>query len=258
MRGNKQIRDNNGYHGVPKTELYDPFHDNLVLGLPMGGPGLVNGSTSFIDCSKTPKTVTVNGNVVLSSTQSKFYGVSGYFGGAGDYLAIADDATLEFGARDFGIGMWFRPDVINRNMQIFTKGGTASFYDSIGALIRSTGTIEVDASSTGSSYDIVNAYVLGTLTAGTWYYLSVCRSGTSFYAGLNGVVALIATSSASLVNNAKAHTLGASWDGSNSFNGYLQDAVYYFDVAPFASNFTPPQRGYLTKARRFAPGFIGA
>jgi hypothetical protein len=65
-----------------------------------------NASTSFIDNSPTPKTVVANGNIQISTAQSKFGGASAYFDGSGDFLQIANNQDFNMGSGDFTIEFW--------------------------------------------------------------------------------------------------------------------------------------------------------
>ena len=59
-----------------------------VLIMPMNG---TNNGTTFTDISTSSHTPSsVAGNTKTSTTQSKFYGSSGYFDGSGDYLDMGD------------------------------------------------------------------------------------------------------------------------------------------------------------------------
>ena len=64
----------------------DPYFNNVSLLLRGNG---INGSTTIIDESATPKTVTVYGNAQISTAQSKFGGASIYLDGTGDYLGLS-------------------------------------------------------------------------------------------------------------------------------------------------------------------------
>ena len=75
----------------------DPYFSNVSLLLHGDG---TNGSTTIIDSSPLPKTVTAFGNAQISTAQSKFGGSSIAFDGTGDSLTIpaitfAGDFTLE-------------------------------------------------------------------------------------------------------------------------------------------------------------------
>ena len=70
---------------ITGTEKYetDPYRSQVSLLLHGDG---ANGSTTIVDSSPSPKTVTAVGNAQISTTQSKFGGSSLAFDGAGDYL----------------------------------------------------------------------------------------------------------------------------------------------------------------------------
>ena len=62
---------------------------------------------SYIKGSGSAKSITENGNTQTSSTQSQYYGSSGYFDGNGDYLTLLDSSDFAFGSGDFTIeSMW--------------------------------------------------------------------------------------------------------------------------------------------------------
>ena len=85
----------------------DPNTDPNIasVSLLLSGNG-INGSTSIIDSSPSPKTVTAFGNAQISTAQSKFGGASIAFDGVSDYLTVASSAGLTFGTGDFTIELW--------------------------------------------------------------------------------------------------------------------------------------------------------
>jgi hypothetical protein len=66
----------------------DPYYGNVSLLLRGNG---TNGSTTIIDSSPSPKTVTAFGNAQISTAQSKFGGSSIAFDGTGDYLDVGSN-----------------------------------------------------------------------------------------------------------------------------------------------------------------------
>src|SRR5690606_25335751 len=72
----------------------DPYWSSVVALLDFNG---VNGSTTFIDQSPAPKTVTRSGSAQISTAQFKF--------GSGSLLLDGADSDINFGnVSDFGFG----------------------------------------------------------------------------------------------------------------------------------------------------------
>ena len=85
--------------------MSDPNFSNVSLLLHGNG---TDGSTSFVDSSGTPKTVTPFGSAQISTGQSKFGGASMLFDGAADYVTIPNSASFEFGTGEFTIEAFVR------------------------------------------------------------------------------------------------------------------------------------------------------
>jgi hypothetical protein len=69
-----------------------------------------NGSTTIIDSSPSPKTVTAVGNAQISTAQSKFGGASLLFDGSGDGAIIStglNDFTMT--SNTYTLEAWARP-----------------------------------------------------------------------------------------------------------------------------------------------------
>ena len=82
--------------GSEKTPVDPQFGSVSLL---LHGDG-ANGSTTIVDSSPTPKTVTAFGDAQISTAQSKFGGASIAFDGTGDYLS-ANDGDLVLGTGSF-------------------------------------------------------------------------------------------------------------------------------------------------------------
>jgi hypothetical protein len=88
---------------TPPAPPLDPNFANVSLLLYGNG---INGSTSIIDSSPSPKTVTAFGNAQISTAQSKFGGSSIAFDGTGDYLTVPDNDNFALGNGNFTIECW--------------------------------------------------------------------------------------------------------------------------------------------------------
>ena len=201
-----------------------------------------NGSTTIIDSSPSPKTVTAVGNAQISTAQSKFGGASIAFDGAGDYLIVPSTGTPgDFGTGDFTVELWtFLVSRVNTypclvgNYSTFGAGSFALF-----AGHGSAGTTKYQLALNGTGFPSINA---GTIIYNAWAHIAVVRSGPTISLYLNGVSIGSVTSSANLTG-----TTGSLWIGSTGdnltrgeINGYINDLRITKGFARYTSNFTPP------------------
>ena len=216
----------------------DPYYGNVSLLLKGDG---TNGSTTIVDSSYDPKTITVNGDAQISTAQSKFGGSSLKFDGNGDYLSIPDDDSLELGTSDFTIegfvyvvsdGIMFSKDtnigVNYGNLQVTcSSSGNINFYCNPNSG-NSTGLVLLSSTSSGLN---------------TWTHFATTRSGNSWYLFYNGVLEDTATSSVGFRTSTAPLYVGCrltSNSPSDFFNGYIDDLRITKGVARYTSNFTPP------------------
>lgn len=216
----------------------DPFFSNVSLLLHGDG---TNGSTTIIDSSPTPKTVTAVGNAQISTAQSKFGGSSIAFDGNGDYLTVPNNTAFEFDSGDFTLEAWgyfVNFAVANDGNVVASKGVTGS----VGTQFYS---LQADGSGSilfffGSGFAFLTGPVL---SANTWVHLAVTRSANVFTLWVNGSSSATRTSSTSLAVG------GPLIIGSQSFNpgatnrtmtGYIDDLRITKGIARYTANFTPP------------------
>jgi hypothetical protein len=223
----------------------DPDFANVSLLLHGDG---TNGSTTIIDSSPSPKTVTAVGNAQISSAQNKFSGASIAFDGNGDYLTVPDNADFEFGANDFTIEMW-----------IYVTGGSNTYRTMIAKSNRNDGSgkgsyvVQISNQNklqmlfaeltTGNAFNID---VQGTtnVALNTWHHIAIVRSGNVFTAYLNGISEVSATGSFSLADNTQLLTIGALGYTSppfvTFFPGYIDDLRITKGISRYNAAFTPP------------------
>jgi len=105
----------------------DPYFANVSLLLHGNG---ANGSTSIIDSSPTPKTITAVGNAQISTAQSKFGGASIAFDGSGDYTSTVDSSAFQIGLSNepFTLEFWFYLNATGDHA-FFSRGGGAGNWN---------------------------------------------------------------------------------------------------------------------------------
>jgi hypothetical protein len=211
----------------------DPYRSNVSLLLHGDG---TNGSTTIIDSSPSPKTVTAVGNAQISTAQSKFGGASIAFDGNGDTLSVQANSAFEFGTGDFTWEAWVYLNTLetvnglyyygsgnNNRLQILVQtNGSFSFYAETGPF--------VEAASSASA-----------VSATTWTHLAGTRSGNTFRCFVNGVLSGTDTG-ALILPSAQTPVIGNAVTGNaaRNLNGYIDDLRITKGVARYTSNFTPP------------------
>ena len=201
------------------------------------------GATTIYDVKGHP--VTVGGSSAVVSTQSRFGGYSCYLPGSPSSLAVPSAADLELGAGNFTIEFWV-------NLSTSTGQSTLLSHRTIDtsngplALFRPTGTTDIKLYlSTGSaSWDILSGVTVASgLAIGVWHHIAVCRSGSSFYGCVNGVVTSIGTSASTIGTSSSSWYVGSD-SNSNYTVGYIDDLRITKGVARYTAAFTPPSRAF--------------
>ena len=189
---------------------------------------------AIIDKSQSVETITLNGNVKSSTTQSKYLTSSMYFDGSGDYLTIP---SIQLGILPFTIEMWVRLSVVTTSSNIpFLSSGTSS----------SVGTFQFEISSNsklGFQYDSLSTFTTSSgLTADTWHHVAISRAGTGTNETklfLDGVPAGSSTV-ASNFNSTSDIFIGRNRGNSTYASGYISDVRITKGFARYTSNFTAP------------------
>ena len=206
----------------------------------------VDATTTFTD--EIGKTVTANGNAQIDTAQKKFGTASGLFDGTGDYLSLADSADWDFGAGDFTIDFWIRPNAI---------GSLQFLYEQE---LDSNNTIYISLLASGN-LDFVS-YVGGVLKGyysnatvlsnGTWYHIAIVRNGTTGYLFVNGSKNNSSENTAfgsnTLPDLAVSLFIAAHNTGGSAFNGWIDEVRISKGIARWTANFTPPTAAYSATA----------
>jgi hypothetical protein len=186
----------------------------------------------FKDNSTNAFAITVNGDTRISkfapfnppaSYSTASYGGSGYFDGTGDYLSIADSATIRFGTGTFTIQGWVYRGAAGATHTIAAKGGAST-----GWVLQITSTNVLRFTDTTTNIDTTT-----TIPASTWAHVAVVRTGTGangLKLYINAVDSATGTSSTNF-NQTDALNIGADRSNANAFNGYISNLKYTVGTA---------------------------
>jgi len=218
----------NVFKELSPVSTNDVYFSSVVLAMDMEG---TNGSTTFID--KTGKTLSVYGNVQLSTTQFKYGTSSAYFDSSGDYLIFPSDNSLILSA-DFTIEFWLHPLSLGNQGHILCQQA-ADF------------TLQFTSSA---PYQLViwdgTTRYIDVTPINTWTHIAITRSGSTVRAFNNGVLVSSWSNSSSTTYTLSGGYIGSRWGGSNGFYGYIDDLRITKGVARYVSSFTPPLASLIT------------
>jgi hypothetical protein len=206
----------------------DPYYNNVSLLLHGDG---ANGSTTIVDSSPTPKTVTAFGDAQISTAQSKFGGSSIAFDGSGDYLTIPSQSAFNFETNDFTIEFWWRATAGSPGglVDLGLNYGGIGIYQSTILRVRVAG------------LDKIN---VGLFSFNQWVHVALSRSSTSLRLFFDGIQQGATVSDSTDLSNSFANiVVGAFVSGGSYFAtpaAYIDDLRITKGVARYISNFTPP------------------
>lgn len=222
----------------------DPYFSNVSLLLHGDG---TNGSTTIIDSSPSPKTVTAFGNAQISTTQSKFGGGSLYFDGTAGTYASATDNDFAFGANNFTFEFWvyfpsgfafatgMAPIYIGNNNN--TTFSPFSIRDASGTVVSYINGV------TSPAWNIAANVAFTTIARDQWLHWCIARDGSNWYTFENGQIKSQWVNSDAVYNPLGGNVLTlarAATDSIQYVECFIDDLRITKGVARYTSNFTPP------------------
>lgn len=217
--------------GTEKTPV-DPNFANVSLLLHGDG---ANGSTTIIDSSPSPKTVTAVGNAQISTAQSKFGGSSLAFDGSGDYLSAGDFADHSLSGVPFTVELWVYPTS-------YATGGPGQEGRTVVGKWNNNGwRIDINTSSIFWYTDFTIRHSTA-ISLNQWTHIAICGDGATTSMYKDGVKVSGPNSDAFSNSTGKNLIIGALLYGlfEYYFNGYIDDLRITKGVARYTANFTPP------------------
>jgi hypothetical protein len=219
----------------PPNAGEDPYFANVSLLLRGDG---ANGSTTIIDESFSPKTVTVYGNAQISTAQSKYGGSSIYLDGSGDYLSAPADAEFDLGTGDFTIELWVYTLSTTATRGLVSKGIVNSLGSEIWTVEWMSGSTLGFFANSGGSFNLRSTTAF---SLNTWYHVAVCRSSGTTKLFVNGASEASSSTSFNVTSGGALYVgTGMYAPTSRSTNSYIDDIRITKGVARYTSNFTPP------------------
>ena len=183
---------------------------------------LVRGDTgAFYDLSTKGLAETGTGAPAVTTQIKKFESESVFLNGS-SYLSVANNTAIQFGSGDVTIEFWaYASSTAALQILINTDSGGGGVNCSYAILINA-GTVSYYLSSNGSTWNIASAVAVGAITANTWTYIALVRSGNTWTPYLNGTAGTTTTNAAALYNFTSALSVGQA-AGASYFAGYLDD-----------------------------------
>jgi len=204
----------------------DPYFSSVSLLL--HGTG-TNGSTSIIDRSPSPKTITVAGDAQISTAQSRFGGGSIYVDGAGDFLT-ATSSDFALGSNNFTIESWvYFPSgfTFSTGMAPFCIDGNTYTDIFTPFSIRTSGGAVQSFIWGTSSWSIASGLSFTTIQRDVWLFWAVTRDGANWSLFENGDVKSTITNSQAISNSTPASSF--KFNIGRGFTDGEKDVRCYFN-----------------------------
>ena len=196
-------------------------------------------NNDFVDSSTNSHTITVYGNTTQTTfSPYRHGGYSTYFDGSGDYLSIADDATLRFGTGEFTVECWIYMNSLSRTVFIDKYDGTSAGWQ---LQYRDYNNVNHIAFSTNAGHYATTPS--DEIETNTWYHVAVVRdSSNNVKIYIDGVEKGSSSSYTQDLNGTSALNIGVQTYNiaAGYMNGYISDARIVKGTAVYTSNFTPP------------------
>jgi hypothetical protein len=207
----------------------DPFYSMVTLLIKGVGS---NGSTSFIDQSKSQKTISPSGNAQISTSQFKFGNSSMYFDGVASLLNVPASADFNFGTGDFTIECWIKTSLKVNYQSIYivfaNNSNTAWLHtDSSGYFIYGTNGNVLNQSNT-------------QVCDGVWHHVAISRELGTLRSFVDGVFKVSSSSPDDVAVSTTAGTIG-SYGASRYFSGYMADLRITKGKARYINSFSLPE-----------------
>ena len=208
----------------------DPYFSSVSLLLHFDG--------SIADASSNNLSITVEGDVAISTAQSKFGSGSCLFDADGDGLLLADSPLLTAGSGDFTAEAWVRPATNSGVLGIFSKRSftSESGLEFVCYALNGYSYLVVSENGTNWSYNSAGSEAI---PADQWTHVAFVKNGTSVAVYVNGALSQSGTLGGNVYDGNESFFIGSGGYDGHLFDGYI-DEVRVTKVARYTAAFTPP------------------
>ena len=231
------------------TTPSDPF-DKVVLLMHFDGSNAEIPTPplgGFADATGRHTGAFVAGNpTALSTDQTRFGATSVAMRTQGLRLELVDHADWDFSSNDFTIECFvffnsYPSSVGISAASIWSQDDDAPNFAPVNFAIGSTGKLRLWASSTGTSWNLINDQV-GTTAVGlsAWHHLALTRQGSTFRFFIDGVLDTTVSATGALFASSRAVNIGQFQNELGSFNGFMDELRVTNGAAWYTGAFTPP------------------
>ena len=215
--------------GQQPWQISDTIISNCVLALPLNN-GVADGrevgdfsgnenNSSLVNVpTYTGEILTFEGNLVYNA-----FG----FDAVDDFITVADDATLDFGAaQDFSISGWFRTSTTSTS-SIVNKHNSSGIFEGYSIQFQASGALRAQLTSSGLTATVDSAST--DLDNDLWHFFCATydRSGNlSLYIN-NEAAVTVSIAAATSIDNTNTLRIGADSAGAGLFLGSLTSIAVY-------------------------------
>lgn len=211
----------------------DPYFASVVV-LAVND-NAADGTTTFIDQSSSPKTLTANGNAQYDTAQAPTGMTSSMLtDGTADYVSSAASAAWQMGTGDFTVELYIRPTGVQSFPGLIVDFRRADLNVPFAVGFQSARVLGVFNGSGWTNHS-------ATLSADTWYHVAASRVSGTLYLGVNGAVESFALATDMTNGNNLLGLAGGVGSSPNySINGHTCSYRVTKGVGRYNANFTPP------------------
>jgi len=141
-----------------------------------------------------------NGTLTNGPTYTSSNGGGIVFDGTNDATLLPASSSWNVAASDFSFEFWFKRTGTSQTYGRYFQLSNGDTFSAFSLSVKSTNQdqLSFSISSNGTSWNILNDSLIGTLTTGQFNHVIISRVGSNFYLYLNKTQSLLVTSSASL------------------------------------------------------------
>jgi len=156
--------------------MADPYLANVSLLLPFTG---ANNSTTFIDYSPNPKTISVIDGAKITTAVNDPWGNNvgvGTFDGAADGLTFPNGADFDFGSGALTIEFWGYREGVNSNYsRIYNPDG--DYYNGTALVVDPSGYLMTFGTANDGGWNLWSAPYSPLMPLSSWHYYALVRDG---------------------------------------------------------------------------------